>query len=300
MNPFKLFLCGLTTLFSSGSSGMTRKTRPRFSKGAFEVHAHRGNPKVFPENTVEGSISAVCEGVDAIEMDVVVSKDRKVVVSHEAYMAAGKVLTPEGSPISKSEESSYNLFQMDYSLIREFKCVLKNKPVSSHKPLLSEVIARIKEYTASEGLTVPIFNIEIKSEPEAYGISQPPPEEFSELVLQVLQEHHLEDRVIIQSFDPNILNLVHDKNRQLRISFLIEDEGIEKNLSLLKFTPSIYSPHFQLIRSRSFIKILHSLGMQVIPWTVNREKEIIRMVKLGADGIITDYPKKALHLLRTR
>lgn len=271
-----------------------------FSKSDFEVHGHRGNPKVFPENTVEGFISAVGEGVHAIEMDVVVSKDKKVVVSHETYMAAGKVLTPEGLPISKQEESSYNLFQMDYSLIRKFKCVLLNKPAIGHKPLLSEVIQSIQEYTATAGLILPVFNIEIKSEPAAYGLSQPHPEEFAELLLKVLQKHHFKDQVIIASFDPHILNLVHEKNPQLKTSFLTEDEGIEKNLSLLKFTPGIYSPRVDLVKSRSFVESIHSLGMRVIPWTVNHEEEIMKMVKMGVDGIITDHPKKALQLLRTR
>lgn len=299
MNPFRLLLCGLTTPFSAGFSQSKGKAVLRSSKGDFKVYGHRGDPKLYPENTLEGFISAVEKGVDGIEMDVVISKDGKVVVSHEPFMAASKVLTPQGLAISKKEETTFNLYEMDYSQIREFRCFLKNENKTSYKPLLSEVIEKIKQYTATANLRFPVFSIEIKSEPSAYGSFQPNPEKFTDLVLNIIREYNLEKDVIILSFDPNVLNSVHEKNSAIPVSYLIEQKGIEKNLDLLNFTPAIYGPHYGLIENERFVHTVHSLGMRLIPWTVNGKKEIIRMIGLGVDGIITDHPEMAIKLLQS-
>lgn len=299
MNPFRLLLCWLTTLIPVRFSRIKEKTAIRRLKGTFEVHSHRGDPKVFPENTLEGFFSAVEKGADAIEMDVVISKDRKVVVSHEPYMAASKVLTPQGISISEREETSFNLFEMDYDRIREFKCFLKNKNGTSYKPLLSEVIQKTKQNTVTAQLRLPVFSIEIKSEPAAYGVFQPYPQEITDLVLEVIQRYHIEENVLIQSFDPHVLNAVHEKHPQIPISYLIEHKGVEKNLSRLNFIPAVYSPHYGLIKNRRLVRKVHSHGMRLVPWTVNQEKEIIRMIGMGVDGIITDYPEKAIKLLQS-
>ena len=80
-----------------------------------EIQGHRGDRGNFPENTIPAFLSAIKKGVDVIEMDVVISKDHQVVVSHEPFMSSLYMLQPNGEPISKENEKDFNLFQMNYS-----------------------------------------------------------------------------------------------------------------------------------------------------------------------------------------
>ncbi|WP_304037525.1 glycerophosphodiester phosphodiesterase family protein, partial [Mesonia mobilis] len=85
-----------------------------------EIHGHRGDRGHFPENSIPAFLSALQKGVDVIEMDVVISKDKKVVVSHEPFMASLYMLQPNGKSILKNEEKNFNLYQMDYEVIKQF------------------------------------------------------------------------------------------------------------------------------------------------------------------------------------
>lgn len=85
-----------------------------------EVQGHRGDRGNFPENTIPAFLSAVKKGADVIELDVVISKDQKVVVSHETFMSSQYMLDLEGKPITKEKEKSYNLYEMTYDSIKKF------------------------------------------------------------------------------------------------------------------------------------------------------------------------------------
>lgn len=272
-------------------------------KNRVEVQGHRGDRGNFPENTIEAFLSAVDKGVDVIELDVVVSKDRKVVVSHEPFMSSAYVIAPNGQSISKSEEKSLNLYKMTYESIRKFdtgsngnKSFPEQKKVKTYKPLLSDVFKSVESYIHQHKLKKVRYNIEIKSEKSEYGISQPLPKEFADMVMKEIQFENLSERVNIQSFDPEILNVVHKFYPDIKLAFLTDEPGIEHNLSKLDFIPEIYSPYYKLV-STSFIDSLKNKKMRVIPWTVNRDADIDNMLKLSVDGIITDYPERVLRKL---
>jgi len=74
-----------------------------------------------------------------------------------------------------------------------------------------------------------------------------------------------------------------------------ETNGLEGDLSELGFTPEIYSPEFNLINA-DLVNSCHEKGIKIIPWTVNDEEDMIKVLDLGVDGIITDYPDIALTL----
>lgn len=269
-----------------------------------QVHGHRGEAGNYPENSLPAFLSAVEKGVDAIEMDVVISGDKKVVVSHDPYMAAGYMMTPHGKKISKRDEESYNLYQMSYASIKEFdggskfnRLFPKQKKMKTYKPLLEEVIDSIENSTSQNNLRAVVYNIELKSDPGRYGDFQPYPEEFSELVLKVIREKGIEDRVILQSFDPILLNVLNKDRPRVKLSFLVTSRDIEKNLSRLDFLPDIYSPRYKIVRLKEQVDEIKAKNMKIIPWTVNKRKHIKRMIKLGVDGIITDYPEKVLQEL---
>ena len=267
-----------------------------------EIHGHRGDRGHFPENSIPAFLSALQKGVDVIEMDVVISKDKKVVVSHEPFMASLYILQPDGKSILKNEERNFNLYQMNYEVIKQFDGGSKINPkflqqqkVKTYKPSLSEVISVVENFTKKHQLPSVKYNIEIKSEVEDYGIFQPEPEEFVHLVTKVLKDHQIENRVILQSFDIQILEEIHQQYPFFTLAYLVEDGEATANLKKLSFTPSIYSPHYALLSSQK-VKKLQQQGIKVIPWTVNTTKDLQQMMAFGVDGIISDYPELAINI----
>ncbi|MFB9055671.1 glycerophosphodiester phosphodiesterase family protein [Mariniflexile ostreae] len=274
------------------------------TKHKIEVQGHRGERGHLPENSIEGFLGALHKGVDVIELDVIISKDHQVVVSHEPYMSSLYITKPSGDPILKSEEKSYNLYQMTYDSIKKFdggsrghQNFPNQKQMKTYKPLLSEVFDVIEKEIKTQKLPSVKYNIEIKSNEGAYDIYQPQPDVFVNLVMQVIQEKQMVAKVNIQSFDPTVLNILHEKHPEIEIAFLVSKGSIQNNLKLLAFKPQIYSPNFKLIKNKTMVDSLKVIHIKVIPWTVNTEEDIKTMIDLQVDAIISDYPERALELL---
>ncbi len=278
-----------------------------WDKRTIEVHGHRGERGHLPENSIPAFLSALEKGVDVLELDVVISKDHKVVVSHEPFMSALYVQTPAGDSINKENEKSFNLYEMDYDSIRRFDIGSKgnkNFPeqmqMKTYKPLLSEMIDRVETEIAEKGLTPVKYNIEIKSVPEEYGIYQPQPAKLVDLVMQVVKDKKIENKINIQSFDPVPLNILRTKYPEIEIAYLVGEGEFEENLKALDFIPEIYSPYFGMVRDSSDVAAVHAKNMKIIPWTVNNEEDIKKMIKLKVDGIITDYPERVLEQVKPK
>jgi glycerophosphoryl diester phosphodiesterase len=276
----------------------------------FDVQGHRGARGLKPENTIPAFLTALDYGVTTLELDVVITKDKKVVVSHEPWMFSGICLTPNGNTISEKDEKRYNIYELTYEEVKKFDCgsignarFPEQEKIKISKPLLSDVIVaaetHIKSYTRYEV----DYNIEIKSEKELYGKFQPYPEEFSDLVFNLIDQYLPLDRVVIQSSDFKVLQYFHEKYPQVRLAALVENEkSAEANLKELGFIPSIYSPYFRLLDNNTVkelkTKVVSSdekkpRNMRVIPWTVNEEKDMLALKGMGVDGFITDYPNRA-------
>jgi glycerophosphoryl diester phosphodiesterase len=192
---------------------------------------------------------------------------------------------------------------MPYGEIKAFDCGLKGHPdfpeqekIPVSKPLLSDVIAAVEDHIRSYTQYEVDYNIEIKSTPEGDRKFHPTPEEFSDLVYNLIDEYLPLDRIVIQSFDFRVLQYWHKKYPEVRLALLVENtKSIAANLSTLGFVPSIYSPHYKLLNGDK-INYLHQQKMRVIPWTVNEVTDMRRLKQLGVDGIITDYPNRAAAL----
>lgn len=282
-----------------------KTTHPVNSKSTvIEVQGHRGDRGHFPENSLEAFRSAVDKGADVIELDVVISGDQKVVVSHEPFMSSEYVSLPNGMPITREKEKSYNLYHMTYDSIRKFDIGSKGnthfpeqQKFKAYKPLFTELIDDIEAYTAKRRPNKPIrYNIEIKSGADQYGKSQPQPDVFVAMVMEIVKKKGMQHRSNIQSFDPVILNVLHEKYPDITIAFLAGDKGLLKNLAKLNFKPQIYSPHYGQV-NEALADSVRKMDMRLIPWTVNDEKDIDRMIELKVDGIITDYPERVINKL---
>lgn len=301
MKFYKLFLVCIIIASTSCKSIEDNKAvnENRVDSSKIEVQGHRGQRGHSPENSISAFLKAIAKGVDVIEMDVVISKDGKVVVSHEPYMSSLYVLTPAGKSISKAEEKNFNLYEMTYDRIRMFdigskgnKNFPEQEKMKSYKPLLSEVIDSVETYVKSQNIPPVKYNIEIKSIVSEYDKSQPKPLKFIKMVMDVIQEKGIENKMNIQSFDKNILNKMNRIYPKVELAYLVSEEGISKNMAKLNFAPEIYSPNFKLVKNRAFVDSIKQKNMRLIPWTVNENVNIKQMIKLKVDGIITDYPER--------
>ena len=282
----------------------------------FDVQGHRGARGLMPENTTPAFLLALDSGVATLEMDLAITKDRQVIVSHDPWMSAAFCLDPSGNEIKEKDENKYNIFQMSYDQVKGWDCGLKGnsnfpeqKKIKVSKPLLADVIVatenHIKNFTKYEV----DYNIEIKSTVEGDKKFHPKPEEFSDLVYHLIDQYLPWDRVIIQSFDVRVLKYWHQKYPTVRLALLVENlNESSENLHELGFFPDIYSPDYHLL-DKNEVKHLHALTptrilnskqkvrpIRVIPWTVNDEKEMTELKAMGVDGIITDYPDRARKL----
>lgn len=271
----------------------------------FETHGHRGCRGLMPENTIPGFIKALDLNVTTIEMDVVISGDNNVVVSHEAYMSSVICLKPDGSEIKVSEEKLLNCYEMDIATIQMYDCGTRfiaafpnQQKIKSVKPLLSSVIDAVEIHTLNNILPPIIYNIELKSAIEADGIFNPDPVKFCNLLLEIILAKKIESRVILQSFDVRILNYLHQIKAPVLICLLIDNIlGLNHNLDMIDFKPDYYGPDYRVLRLAD-IKIIHAMEMKVIPWTINDPAIMKNFIDAGVDGIITDYPDKLNELLK--
>jgi len=266
----------------------------------FDLQGHRGARGMYPENSIPAFIYAIDQGVTTLELDVVISSDGKVVVSHEPWMNPDICLAPDGSELGNEASERYNLYKMTYAEISRFDCGSKGNSrfseqerVTTNKPLLGDVIATAERYMKGNTGFEFDYNIEIKSDERGDGVYHPSPEEFSELVYKVIDEYLPWERVVIQSFDFRVLQYWNRTYPDVRLAALVENvRSIETNLGALGFVPAIYSPNYMLLTKKA-IDELHERGVKVIPWTVNDTDKMLELKRWGVDGLITDYPNRA-------
>ncbi|MFT3884811.1 MAG: glycerophosphodiester phosphodiesterase family protein [Flavobacteriales bacterium] len=269
-----------------------------------EVHGHRGCRGLMPENTVPAFLKAVDLGCEWLELDVVMTADGHVLVSHEPWMEHRICRTPSGEPIRAEQERGFNIHRMPLKDVQAFDCGLtrhpdfpEQRPQPAHKPTLAEVVNAVEGHVKERGLNAVGYNIEIKSEPALYGIFQPEPWPFAQAVLAAISALAIGDRCIIQSFDPAVLEAVHAIDPDLRTALLVDEgHGLAADLARLSFTPDFYSPDKALVDS-ALLASLRARNIGLLVWTVNDPAEMERFIHLGVDGIITDRPDRLMELL---
>ena len=265
------------------------------------IQGHRGCRGLYPENSLPAFQHALDMGVTVLEMDVCLSADGQVYVSHEPYLNPLYASFPDGKPVT---DASINLYQKTYAEIKSFdvgsrgnKLFPEQARIATYKPLLSEVLALGEAFARKSGRKIE-YNIEIKSDPSEYGKSQPATvKEFADRVWSVISKHISPSSLILQSFDFAVLHYWKTAINKGRISALVEKETPEQMLASLGFVPDIFSSSHKYL-TKEQIDFCHLKGMQVIPWTINTTAEMQQFSGWGVDGIITDYPNRAPQFLK--
>jgi glycerophosphoryl diester phosphodiesterase len=284
---------------------------------AFDIEAHRGGRALFPENTLPSFANALSMGVDTLELDVGVTRDGALVVSHErglnpdlARGPDGVYVAPPGIPfvqLSLEQVKTYDVGQIrpDSAYAAQFpdQRAVPGTPI----PTLKEVLELVRR----SGDRQVRLNIETKIDPN-HPEESPDPERFVALLLDLLAAEKFSDRVTIQSFDWRTLQLVERLAPAIPTVYLTQQKGSgatvfpdKASVWTAGFNPAghggslpatikaaggvIWSPFFGDV-TPALIAESHGLGLLVVVWTVNRPEDIARMIEMGVDGIISDHP----------
>jgi len=284
---------------------------------AFDIEAHRGGRALFPENTLLAFANALTMGVTTLELDVGVTKDGAIVVSHErglnpdlARDAAGVYIAPPGIPfvqLSLADVKTYDVGQIRPGSAYAAQFPDQRAVPGTRIPALNEVLALVRK----SGDNHVRLNIETKIDPN-HPEQSPEPQRFVTLLLDLLQAEKFSDRVTIQSFDWRTLQLVQKLAPTIPTVYLTQQTGSGATISLDKasewtagFNPAdygkslprtiqaaggaIWSPYFGDVDAE-LIAESHGLGLSVVVWTVNKPADMARMIEIGVDGIISDRP----------
>jgi glycerophosphoryl diester phosphodiesterase len=288
---------------------------------AFDLQGHRGARGLAPENTLEGFALALSIGVTTLELDLAMTKDDVLVVSHDRRLNPdhtrgpdGKFLDKEGPAIralTLGEVQTYDVGRLKpgSNYANSFP---EQRPVDGTRiPTLTAVFDLVQRL----GATHVRFNIETKITPTS-GAETPAPETFADAVAKAVRDAGLAGRVSIQSFDWRTLialkNIAPEIARVCLTAEALNFDTIKRGapgpspwlagLDIGDFAGSVprlvaaagcavWSPLYRNAKPDD-IAAAKALGLKIIPWTVNERADMERLIALGVDGIITDYPDR--------
>jgi len=286
-------------LFGFASCSSAQQTAMPSNFPVFFKEGHRGTRGLMPENTIISMQKAIESGANVIEVDVYTTKDGKVLVAHDPYVNTKFTLTADGKEIPAKEARKLIFHQMNYADIRPFD--VGSKPyaafpqqhkVKTYMPLLDELIDSVEAFTKANNLPPVIYNIELKTNPRYDSLGyNATPDVMVDAVMEVVKRSNIGNRFYIQSFDFRPLQYAHKQYPEVVIGFLTNDKtmSLEDNLKKLGFKPHLYSPEYKLV-TKEMVAACKKQGMKLVPWTVNTPEEMKKLIELGVNGIITDYP----------
>jgi glycerophosphoryl diester phosphodiesterase len=291
---------------------------------AFDLQGHRGARGLAPENTLPAFTRALEIGVSTLELDIAVTADGVVVVSHDPALnpaitrdAAGQWIAGPRGPLIRSltlaQLRAYDVGRIrpDTPYARTFS---QQQPVDGTRiPTLDEVIDLVRDRRATHVR----FNIETKLYPTA-------PEDtvavdaMVDALLRVVRDNAVRERVSIQSFDWRSLKRVQELDANIPVVHLTIQTANTDNTRDGAWTAGLrladhgsvprlvkaaggrtWSPNAGAL-TQALVQEAHALGLGVVPWTVNETADMERLVGWGVDGLITDYPDRLRAVLQQR
>ncbi len=265
------------------------------------IHGHRGARSILPENTLPAFQYALDNNIDVLELDLAVTADKILVVSHDPHINSDICLDPKGNKIIKPPF----IYSLTLSEVKKYDCgSLKNQKFPKQKPVRKEKIPTLQEVfdlvakSKSPHAQKIEFNIETKIFPNSPEAS-PSPEEFAKLVQEITEKNNLTSRVIVQSFDYRSLRAIKKLNPKIRTSQLISDNLIDLAALAKASSVDIISPYWEWI-TKEEVEKLHEIGVKVAPWTANDPTAWKKLIDMNVDAIITDDPVSLQSYLKNK
>ena len=240
----------------------------------------------MPENSIQGFLKAIDLGVDAIELDIVVTKDKQLLVAHDPWFEAKIGDVPAG--VNNFFQLSLEEIQQQHFGTNEVLDFPEQQKINVVRPTLSEVVQACINYKPT--LPQEFFVIEVKSQENWYNTYQLEVDEYAALLDESITRLGVGNFCMVQSFDHNFLNAFYKIRQDIPLGILVEDTfPLSGHLALLDFKPAYYNPEHILI-SKQLLHKLNNLNIKCYAWTVNEITRKKELINLGIDGIITDYP----------
>jgi len=255
------------------------------------VHGHRGARAVRPENTIPAFEYAIQAGVDALEMDMAVTKDNVIVISHDPILE---------SPVCSGPQPKAVIRQLTLTEVKQWDCGAQRNPLyPKQQPVPGTRVPTLDEVLSLSTKGNFEYNIETKIFPDKPEYT-PAPEEFVRLFLEQVRKHQLEQRVMLQSFDFRTLVAARKMAPQIRRSALTESDKRDfVTIAREAGEAQIISPQYRLV-TKEKVEAAHKAGLQVVPWTVNTPADWDKMIDAGVDAIISDDPAALIEYLKSK
>ena len=292
---------------------------------AFDLQGHRGARGLAPENTLAGFKVALALGVATLETDLAITRTGDVVISHDPYLNPDLTRGPDGQWLAAPGPAIRTLTLDElrrYDIGRLNPAAKYAQQFPEQKPVDGQRFPTIAEFFANAGPDVR-FNIEIKTDPNKPDLTVDP-ERFAELTIDAIRKGNATARSTVQSFDWRSLVAVKKLAPEIATGCLtIESNGFDTvgrgstrpspwlgGLDLAAQGGSVprlakaagcaaWSPFWRNVTAES-VKEAQTLGLKVVPWTVNAPAEMARLIDLGVDGLITDYPDRGMQVLAAK
>lgn len=336
----KLLLSGLAalTIYSGFNTIDISTTYAKVNYDVFDLEAHRGGRDIRPENTLYSYAYAIELGATSIECDMQLTKDGQIVMSHNPILNSDITRDENGNYIENNkydirlmtvdELKKFDVGVMDPNCGEYYDLHGKTQFTYDAKiPTLEELMQLIQSY----GDKNIVLNIETKSYPDPASAgykNNADPKKFVEVFNNIVKKYDMEDRVVLQSFDWQTLIEMKKLNPNISTSALLQEQPSwgRDSESLRRYEKKksswlggldikdyqgnpvkaahaigtdIISPYYTEI-SKQDVDEAHSLGMKVVPWTVNNEKDMNMLLDMGVDGIISDKPWLLKQVLEKR
>jgi glycerophosphoryl diester phosphodiesterase len=253
------------------------------------VHGHRGARARRPENTLPAFEYAIQQGVDALEMDMAVTKDNVIVISHDP------ILEP---PVCTGPQKTAIIHQLTLAEVRQWDCgAVRNPRFATQQTVPGTRMPTLDDAFGLASRGTFDYNIETKSS-TSHPEYTPAPDEFVKLVLAKIREHRLEKRIILQSFDWRTLVAMRKIAPEIRLSALTEfDKRDFAAIAKDAANAEIVSPEFHLVTPEK-VAAAHAAGLKVVPWTANTPADWDKLIAAKVDGIISDDPAELIAYLK--
>lgn len=282
-------LSGARIVLLASIAAMTLAAAPRIL-----VHGHRGARAVRPENTLPAFRYALEQGVDVLELDMAVTSDGVVVISHDPHLLRTICQGPEGGETA--------IHKLPLAQVRQWDCgALQNPGFPRQQPVPGTKVPTLEEVFDLAAASGVQFNIETKIDPKTPDLA-PDPATFARLVVDLVRKHGMERRVIVQSFDFRTLKEVRKLAPEIRLSALYSGAPrsfveIAKEAGGEGKSVEIVSPQLKLV-TREEVQSAHHAGIQVVPWTANTPAAWRQLADAQVDAIISDDPGELISWLK--
>jgi glycerophosphoryl diester phosphodiesterase len=294
---------------------------------AFDLQGHRGARGLAPENTLPAFATALSLGVSTLELDLGVTRDGVAVVAHDRRLNPDITKGPDGMwiphpgprvrdlTLAELQRFEVGTIRPDIDYARTFAS--QKAIAGTRMPTLDAVFDLVRR----SGNTDVRFNIETKISP-LFPDETLPPDEFARVAIAAIDRGGMRARATLQSFDWRTLAVAAREAPDLPRAYLTIERGNGDNVwrgrgtspwtgldaaahgnsapRLVKAAGgTIWSPFFRDLTDSAYAEA-KGLGLTVIPWTVNDPADMARLVDLGVDGLISDYPDRLRAVLAAK